>query len=115
MAPELHLAGLAIVIGIAASVVFRRARRLMGFGSDIWLWVLILVELLAVGSLYTVGHQPVESWLRTTGSASALFAESLGLGLLAWWAVIAAAIVLSPKAKQAPPVATPMPVPIPLP
>ncbi|MFZ0666240.1 MAG: hypothetical protein WAM97_10820 [Acidimicrobiales bacterium] len=110
MAPDLHLTGLAIVIGIAASVLFRRARRSMGFGSDAWLWVLIVVELLAVGVLYAVGDQPVEPWLHSTAGASALFAECLGLGLLAWWAVIGAAIVLAPKSEQAPEVPVPTPV-----
>ena len=84
---HLHLAGLALVIAIAATVVLRRARRSAGLGSDTWLWALGLAELLAVVAVYVVGTRSIGAWLSETSGTETLFAESLGLAVLAWWCV----------------------------
>lgn len=91
---HLHLAGLALVIAIAATVVLRRSRRSAGLGSDSWLWVLGVAELLAVVAVYVVGSRPIGAWLSSTSDAETLFADSLGLAVLAWWCVIGAIAAL---------------------
>ena len=47
MTAHLHLAGLALAIGLAAALVLTQARRQMGFGSDGWIWILGAAEVLA--------------------------------------------------------------------
>jgi hypothetical protein len=113
MGGDLHLAGIALGVGVLAALALGRARRAMGLGSDAWLWILGVVELLAVGGLYVIGDKPVAAWLHTSVGAVTLFADCLGLGLLAWWCVIATATVLGPRAALVsddhPSVATPEP------
>ena len=36
----------------------------MGLGSDVWLWMLGLAEVLAVGVVYVGGSRPIGTWLR---------------------------------------------------
>jgi hypothetical protein len=93
---HLHLAGLALVIGVVATMVLGRARRSMGLGSDVWLWLLGLVELLAVGTVYVGGSRQIGGWLSATSSQEVLFAESLGLAVVAWWCVIGVMAALGP-------------------
>jgi hypothetical protein len=93
---QLHLAGLALLIGVAAAIFLGRARRSMGLGSDSWLWVLGLGEVLVVGLVYVGGSRQIGGWLSSTSGQEILFAQCLGLALLAWWCVIGLVALLAP-------------------
>jgi hypothetical protein len=86
----------AILIGIFATILLGRARRRLGYGSDAWIWVLGLVEVVLASGYYVIGNPPVKTWLADNAHISALFAECLGVALVAWWLVIAAAVVMAP-------------------
>jgi hypothetical protein len=88
LAGHLHLAALALLIAVVASIVLGRARRGMGLGSDGWLWVLGAGEVLAVGVVYVGGSRQIGSWLSQTSSDGMLFANCLGLAVLAWWCAV---------------------------
>ena len=60
----------------------------MGLGSDVWLWMLGLSEVLAIGVVYVGGSRSIGTWLSATSTQSTLFAQCLGLAILAWWCVI---------------------------
>jgi hypothetical protein len=98
---DLHLAGLALAIGVVATLVLRRSRRSAGLGSDSWLWALGVAEVLAVGAVYVAGSRPIGSWLSLTSDQETLFADSLGLALLAWWCVVGTVTTLG--GTEAPP------------
>jgi hypothetical protein len=99
---DLHLAGLALAIGVVAALVFRRSRRSMGLGSDGWLWAFGVAEVLCVGLVYIGGSRPIGNWLSTTSDQETLFAESLGLALVAWWCVVGTVAALGrPEASPA--------------
>jgi hypothetical protein len=93
---QLHLAGLALLIGIVAVIFLGRARRSIGLGSDGWLWVLGVGEVVAVGLVYIGGSRQIGSWLSATSSQEVLFANCLGLALLAWWCVTGTVALLAP-------------------
>lgn len=103
MTAQLHLAGLALLIGIAAALVLSGARRLSGFGSDAWIWALGVAELVAIAAAYVVGTNQARSWLMTSVGRTTLFADCLGLALVAWWCVIGFAVAIGPPARPAPP------------
>jgi hypothetical protein len=96
MAGQLHVAGLALAIGIVAQIAFGRLRRSFGLGSDVWLWVLGLVGVLAVAGAYVIGTKPAQSWLASSVDRTTLFANCVGLSIIAWWCVTAAAVTVSP-------------------
>jgi len=96
MGGQLHLAGLALLIGIASAIVLSGARRQLGFGSDAWIWVLGATELLVIAVAYVVGTNQAKSWLVASVGRTTLFAECLGLALFAWWSVIGIALAIGP-------------------
>jgi hypothetical protein len=96
MIAQLHVAGLALLIGIVAQIVVGRARRSFGLGSDQWLWILGIVEVLAVAAAYVIGTKPAQSWLASSVDRTTLFANCIGLSILAWWCVAGAAIAVAP-------------------
>ncbi len=96
MTGNLHLAGLTLGIGIVAALVLGHARRSIGFGSDGWIWVLGTVEALAIAAAYIVGTNQAKSWLAASIGRTTLFANCLGLALVAWWCVIGIAVTVAP-------------------
>jgi hypothetical protein len=96
MIAQLHVAGLALLIGIVAQIVLGRARRSLGLGSDQWVWILGVVEVLAVAAAYVIGTKPAQSWLASSVDRTTLFANCIGLSILAWWCVTGAAVAFAP-------------------
>jgi hypothetical protein len=101
MAGVLHVAGLALAIGIVAQILLGRRRRSFGLGSDRWIWVLGVAEVFAIAGAYVVGTKPAGEWLASSVDRTSLFASCLGLALLAWWCVTAVAICVAPKGEPA--------------
>jgi len=99
MAAHLHLAGLALAVGVAATVVLGRFRRRTGLGADAWLWVLGAVEVVAVGGFYVTGTIVIEFWLGTSVDRTTIFPQILGLAAVAWWGLVGVAAVLEPPAR----------------
>ncbi len=96
MTAQLHLAGLALLIGIAAALVLSATRRQMGFGSDAWIWALGTAEVVAIAGAYVVGTNQARSWLVASVDRTTLFANCLGLALVGWWLVMGIAIATGP-------------------
>jgi hypothetical protein len=103
MTAQLHLAGLALVIGIAAALVLSAARRQRGFGSDVWIWALGVGEVVAIAGAYVIGTNQARSWLVASVDRTTLFANCLGLALVAWWLVIGIGIATGPPGLTRPP------------
>jgi hypothetical protein len=99
-AGALHIAGLALAIGIVAEICLGRRRRALGLGSDRWLWALGVAEMLVIGGAYVVGTKPVGNWLSSSIDRTSLFAGCLGLALLAWWCITAVAVCVAPRGDQ---------------
>jgi hypothetical protein len=103
MTAQLHLAGLALLIGIAAALVLSAARRQRGFGSDVWIWALGVGEVIAIAGAYVIGTNQARSWLVASVDRTTLFANCLGLALVAWWLVIGIGIATGPPGPTRPP------------
>jgi hypothetical protein len=102
MTSQLHLAGLALVIGIVAAIVIGSVRSSFGLGSDAWIWVVGVAYVLGIGAVYVFGFGNIDSWLSSSAGRTALFANCLGIALLGWWAVIGAATALAPRLATEP-------------
>ena len=100
MTAQLHLAGLALAIGLVAALVLALARRQMGFGSDGWIWILGVAEVLVIAGAYVAGTNQASSWLAASVDRTTLFADCLGLALVAWWCVIGIAVALAPPGSR---------------
>jgi hypothetical protein len=92
MADDLHIAALALAVGILATVVLAGRRRSLAMGGDPWIWALGGFEVLAVASFYVFGKTNIRFWLGTSVDRTTIFPEILGLASLGWWLACAAGL-----------------------
>ncbi len=95
MADHLHLAGIALALGIVGAALLGRARRRMGFGDDRLVWALGGAEVLATGIFYVAGTTQIQFWLATSVDRTTIFANVLGLAVVGFWAVGAAGALVA--------------------
>lgn len=87
MADHLHVAGIALALGIVGAALLGRARRRMGLGDDRLVWALGGAEVLATGIFYVAGTTQIQFWLATSVDRTTIFANVLGLAVVGFWAV----------------------------
>ncbi len=107
MADHLHLAGIALALGIVGAALLGRARRRMGFGDDRLVWALGGAEVLATGIFYVAGTTQIQFWLATSVDRTTIFANVLGLAVVGFWAVGAAGALVA-RSDTAPAASPPL-------
>ena len=88
---ELHVVPLAMGVALVAAFVLRSARTRIGAANDLWLWIVLLASLVAVGITYVFGALEIHWWLSTSASRTTIFAALTAYADLAVWLVVATA------------------------
>ena len=104
----LHIVPLAALVAVVAALTLSAARRRLGLGGDLGLWVVLVANLMVVGGTYVIGSTAVRPWLGVSADRVVVFAVILSLTDLAVWLLVAVealsrSVPVGPTDREEPP------------
>lgn len=91
MVPHLHVVPVAAVVALVGSLTLRRVRGTGspgGLAGDVWLWTVLVWNLVAIAGTYALGTAPITVWLATSVDRTTTFAPGLALVSVGVWVVL---------------------------
>jgi hypothetical protein len=102
LAGDLHVVPVAAAVAVAGVLALRGARRRLGLGTDLTLWVVMAADLVVVGATYVTGATLIQLWLAVSVGRVVLCAVVLCLVDVSVWAVVAVDALRRPVARPGP-------------
>ena len=87
---NLHVLPLAAAVAALGVFALGRTRRRLEVGNDVWMWVIVVVSLVALVITYVFGAPEIHWWLATSANRTTIFPQLALYADMAVWLAIAA-------------------------